>query len=94
VAKLYVGNLPWGITDEKLYDLFSSIGPVESARIITDRNTGKSRGFGFVVMGNSENATAAINRLNGEILGERKISVSEAVEKSVDRAPKIYRGAV
>ena len=91
--KLYVGNLPWGVTDEKLHDLFNSIGAVESARIITDRVTGKSRGFGFIVMTHAEDADAAIQRLNGETVGDRKIGVTEAIDKprgDKPAAPRAY----
>ncbi len=73
--KLYIGNLSWGTTDEALKDLFSQYGKVESASIITDRETGRSRGFGFVEM---ENAETAIHNLNGKEFQGRHIKVSEA----------------
>jgi hypothetical protein len=80
--KLYVGNLSWGTTDEALKDLFSQYGKVESASVITDRETGRSRGFGFVEM---ENAEDAIHNLNGKEFQGRHIKVSEATGR---RRPK------
>lgn len=73
--KLYVGNLSWGTTEEKLRELFSQYGKVDSAAIITDRQTGRSRGFGFVEM---ENAEDAVHNLNGKEFLGRHIKVSEA----------------
>ncbi|NLE02230.1 MAG: RNA-binding protein [Fibrobacter sp.] len=76
--KLYVGNLPFNATEEQVRELFSQVGDVDSVKIITDRETGRSRGFCFVEM---ENAEAAISELNGKDLGGRKITVSEARER-------------
>ncbi|NLW31729.1 MAG: RNA-binding protein [Fibrobacter sp.] len=73
--KLYVGNLSWGTTEDSLKDLFSQFGEVHSASIITDHQTGRSRGFGFVEM---ENAESAIHNLNGTVFQGRSIKVSEA----------------
>lgn len=73
--KLYVGNLSWGTTDESLKELFSKFGEVTSASIITDRQTGRSKGFGFVEM---ENADQAMHELNGKEFQGRSIKVSEA----------------
>lgn len=78
--KLYVGNLPWSTTNEELEELFETIGPVSSARVITDRETGRSRGFGFVEMENAD-ATRAMAELNGHMLGSRGIRVNEAQER-------------
>lgn len=78
--KLYVGNLPWSTTDQDLENLFESVGAVTSARVITDRDTGRSRGFGFVEMSN-EDGNRAIADLNGHQLDSRAIRVSEATEK-------------
>jgi RNA recognition motif-containing protein len=73
--KLYVGNLSWGTTEDSLKELFSSFGPVVTATIITDHETGRSRGFGFVEM---ENAEDAVHALNGMEFQGRSIKVSEA----------------
>jgi RNA recognition motif-containing protein len=76
--KLFVGNLPFSARDEDLQGLFSQVGTVESVKIIMDRDTGRSKGFGFVEMSSDSEATDAISRLNGADLGGRAISVSEA----------------
>jgi RNA recognition motif-containing protein len=73
--KLYVGNLSWGTTEDNLKDLFAHFGGVVSASIITDRQTGRSRGFGFVEM---ENGEEAIHELNGKEFQGRHLRVSEA----------------
>ena len=79
MAKLYVGNLSFGITDEGLHQLFTSNGiKVESARVITDRDTGRSRGFGFVELGPDEDMARAIAQLNGFNLEGRMLQVNEA----------------
>ncbi|HCX72735.1 MAG TPA: RNA-binding protein [Candidatus Cloacimonas sp.] len=78
MKKLYVGNLPWKATEEDLTNLFSEYGEVTSARIITDRETGRSRGFGFVEM---ENAEEAINNLNETDFMGRTLRVNEARER-------------
>lgn len=76
--KLYVGNLPYSIDDAALESQFSAIGKVESARVITDRETGRSKGFGFVEMADDAGAAAAIEQLNGTPMGGRNLTVSEA----------------
>lgn len=76
--KLFVGGLSWGTTDDTLNTFFSQIGKVLSAVVITDRYTGKSKGFGFVEMENDEDAERAKTELNGKELDGRGISVSEA----------------
>lgn len=76
--KLYVGNLSFNTTEESLNAKFSECGAVESAKIITDRNTGRSKGFGFVEMTNDDDADAAIEKMNGTEFDGRKIVVSEA----------------
>ena len=76
--KLYVGNLPFSATDQILTDTFSQCGTVESARIITDRDTGRSKGFGFVEMATEAEATDAINKLNGADYDGRPMTVNEA----------------
>ncbi len=76
--KLYVGGLPYAVTEDKLQEIFSAHGTVESARVITDRFTGRSRGFGFVEMSNEEEAQTAIDSLNGSDLEGRSLTVNEA----------------
>jgi RNA recognition motif-containing protein len=76
--KLYVGNLPYTIDDAQLESQFAAIGTVESARVITDRDTGRSKGFGFVEMSSDEDANKAIEQLNGTPMGGRNLTVSEA----------------
>lgn len=76
--KLYVGNLPFAVTDEKLLSAFSQFGTVESARVITDRDSGRSKGFGFVEMGSDDDANAAIEKMHGQELEGRALTVSEA----------------
>lgn len=77
-SKIYVGGLPYSATDQELNDLFASHGTVESARVITDKFTGQSRGFGFVEMASGEEASAAITALNGSQFGGRTLTVNEA----------------
>lgn len=76
--KLYVGNLSYGTTDEDLRALFAQAGPVVSATVITDRATGRSKGFGFVEMETTQAAQDAINRFNNTEFQQRNISVNEA----------------
>lgn len=76
--KLYVGGLPYATTEDQLQELFAAHGTVVSARVITDKFTGRSRGFGFVEMSSGEEAEQAIEALNGSDLGGRKLTVSEA----------------
>ena len=75
---IYVGNLPYSTTNDELKDVFSVYGEVASARIVNDRETGRSKGFGFVEMNNDEQAKAAIEALNGQEIGGRKSVVNEA----------------
>ncbi len=77
-AKIYVGGLPYSATETQLNDLFAVHGAVESARVITDRFTGQSRGFGFVEMSKDEEAKAAITALNGTQMDGRTLTVNEA----------------
>ena len=79
--RLYVGGLPYQTTDQDLIDLFEQAGNVTEVSIITDRDTGRSKGFGFVEMGNEQEARTAIERLNGTLLGNRTITVNEARER-------------
>jgi RNA recognition motif-containing protein len=76
--KLYVGNLPFSATEEALGTKFSEHGKVESVKLITDRDTGQSKGFGFIEMGSDAEANAAIAALNGVDFGGRAIKVNEA----------------
>ena len=76
--KIYVGGLPFSTTDGALQELFSAHGTVESARVITDKFTGQSRGFGFVEMGSNGEAQKAIEALNGTELDGRTLTVNEA----------------
>ena len=80
--KLFVGNLSFDTTSDDLQGLFAQIGTCESARVITDRDTGRSRGFGFVEMGSNGEASRAVSELNGREVGGRQINVSEAREPS------------
>ncbi len=77
-VKLYVGNLSYEVTESELNDLFTPFGTVESARIITDKFTGNSKGFGFVEMSNREEANQAMNELNGKTINNRAVVVNEA----------------
>jgi RNA recognition motif-containing protein len=79
VKKIYVGNLAWSATEAELRDLFSSYGDVASVAIITDRDTGRSRGFGFVEL--DGDADKAISELDGRELGGRALRVNEAQDK-------------
>lgn len=76
--KIYVGNLPYSTDDAELESAFTAFGAVESARVIFDRETGRSKGFGFVEMSSDDEATEAISKLNGSQLSGRQITVSEA----------------
>ena len=79
--RLYVGGLPYQTTEHDLIDLFEQIGQVTEVSVITDRDTGRSKGFGFVEMGDEQVARTAIERLNGTLLGGRTIMVNEARER-------------
>lgn len=80
-TKLFVGSLPWSVTDEQLKEAFVAHGNVVSAKVVTDRETGKSRGFGFVEMEDEAGASNAIQALNGSQLNGRSIVVNEAKPK-------------
>ena len=83
--KLYVGNLPYSATEETLRETFSKCGDVDSATMITDRDTGQSKGFGFVEMSRDSEAQKAIQELNGSTLDGREIKVNEAKPKAPRR---------
>jgi RNA recognition motif-containing protein len=77
-TKLYVGNLSFRTTGDELRDAFAAVGTVESASVIEDRDTGRSRGFAFVEMATAEEAAAAIEQFNGKEFGGRNLTVNEA----------------
>jgi RNA recognition motif-containing protein len=81
MKKIYVGNLPFSTTEEQLRLLFTDHGTVESVNVVTDRDTGRSRGFGFVEMAAAD-ADTAISVLNGTTLGDRSLNVNEARPRS------------
>jgi RNA recognition motif-containing protein len=76
--KLYVGNLAYGVTDSTLEQMFAAYGSVQSAQVIMDRDTGRSKGFGFVEMGSDQEAQAAIAGLSGKEVEGRSLTVNEA----------------
>ena len=76
--KLYVGNLPWSYSDSDMQQAFAQFGAVNSAKVMTDRDTGRSKGFGFVEMGSPAEAQAAIEGMNGQQIGGRGLVVNEA----------------
>ena len=77
-TKLYVGNLAYGMTDNDLQNLFATHGTVQSAQVIMDRDTGRSKGFAFVEMESSDQAQAAIKAMNGQEINGRALTVNEA----------------
>src|SRR5262252_7871820 len=76
--KIYVGNLPYGVSDSDLQQMFEAHGTVQSAQVIMDRETGRSKGFGFVEMGTDQEAQAAIAAMNGKEVDGRNLTVNEA----------------
>ncbi len=86
-AKLFVGNLPWSISDVQLEELFQPYGDVASARVITDRDSGRSRGFGFVEI-EAADIQVVIQGVNGREIDGRAIRVSEAEDKRDSRGPR------
>jgi len=81
VKKLYVGNLPFSATEEELRELFEQHGPTVSVRVITDRETGRSRGFGFVEFEQESSAEKALQALDGHEMGGRPLRVNEAQDR-------------
>ncbi|MGH9802278.1 MAG: RNA recognition motif domain-containing protein, partial [Blastocatellia bacterium] len=77
-VRLYVGNLPFSVSEQDLEEIFAQVGTVESSNIVTDRDTGRSRGFAFVEMDTQEAADAAIQNFNGRELDGRALTVNEA----------------
>jgi RNA recognition motif-containing protein len=86
--KIYVGNLSYGTTEDSLRSLFSAHGEVESVAVIVDRDSGRSKGFGFIEMRDEDAAKAAISALDGQELDGRRIRVNEANEKPRRDAPR------
>ena len=84
---IYVGNLPWSASEQELADSFGEFGTVEKATIIVDRESGRSKGFGFVTMNDNEEANNAIEALNGTDLGGRALKVNEARPRE-ERPPR------
>jgi cold-inducible RNA-binding protein len=91
-TKLYVGNLSFRTTSEELRDAFAAVGTVESASVIEDRDTGRSRGFAFVEMATAEEAAAAIEQFNGKDFGGRNLTVNEAKPREDRGGRGGYRG--
>ena len=85
--KLYVGNLSYSTTESKLRDMFGEFGEIESVKVITDRDTGRPKGFAFVEMASDEAAQKAISELNGKVVDEREIRVDKAKPQTDRRRP-------
>ena len=85
--EIYVGNLPWSISDQELADAFGAYGNVEKASIISDRDSGRSKGFGFVTMNDADEANKAIEAMNGSDMGGRNLKVNEARPRE-ERPPR------
>ena len=79
---IYVGNIPWGVSEEELEGLFGQYGEVNSVRIITDRESGRSKGFGFVEMAQADAGNAAIEALDGNAFSGRDLRVNQANERT------------
>jgi RNA recognition motif-containing protein len=92
-TKLYVGNLPFSTSQQDLQEMFSEVGTVTSAQVVTDRETGRSRGFGFVEMSTKEEAAAAISRFDQTQLKGRPITVNEARARENARSDRGGRGS-
>lgn len=90
--KLYVGNLPYNIDDSSLREIFEAEGQVESARVITERETGRSKGFGFVEMATDQQAETAIEVLHETEVSGRRLSVSEARPQNDSQGPRRQGG--
>ena len=88
--KLYVGNLPYSVRDSDLEQAFGQFGAVTSAKVMMERDTGRSKGFGFVEMGSDAEAQAAISGMNGQPLGGRSVVVNEA--RPMEQRPRGYGG--
>lgn len=91
-TNLFVGSLSWGVNDDMLSEFFAQAGTVVSARVITDRDSGRSKGFGFVEMSSDDEAKKAVDELNGKELDGRAINVSEARPRE-ERPRRDFAGA-
>ena len=91
--RLYVGGISWGVDDDMLRDHFERFGAVRDVRVIRDRDTGRSRGFGFVTFENPIDASAAMDELDGSIHEGRKIRVSEAIQRQRPFRTSSYQGS-
>ncbi len=89
---IYVGNLSYGVSDDNLREVFEAFGTVSSAKVITDKYSGRSKGFGFVEMDNDAEANAAIEQLDGAEIDGRSVKVNEARPKEDNRGGGGYRG--
>jgi cold-inducible RNA-binding protein len=88
-TKLFVGSLSYSVNDDQLKDAFAAVGTVVSAKVIVDRDTGRSKGFGFVEMSSDEEAKAAVDQLNGKEIEGRAVAVSEARPQE-NRGPRPF----
>jgi RNA recognition motif-containing protein len=86
-TRIYVGNLPYTVTDDQLAAMFAPYGQVGDAHVVMDRDTGRSKGFGFVDMADDTAAKTAIAALNGQTMGDRALTVNEARPRE-DRSPR------
>jgi RNA recognition motif-containing protein len=91
-TKIYVGNLPWAITEDQLEEIFGAHGEVETTKIVSDRDSGRSRGFGFVTMTDAGAAKEAIEALNGHVVDGRNLVVNEAHDQGGKRPTGGNRG--
>ncbi len=91
-TKIYVGNLPWVISEDQLQEIFAAYGEVESSKIVSDRDSGRSRGFGFVTMTDATAAQAAIEALSGHVVEGRNLVVNEAHDQGGKRPSGGNRG--
>ncbi len=89
--KLYVGNLPYSASQQEIQDLFAQAGEVKEVALITDRDTGRPKGFGFVTMADDAGAKEAIKRFNGHMMGERALTVNEARPRE-ERPQRSFNG--
>ena len=89
---IFVGNLPYSMTDQEMRTLFEAHGQVDSAKVVVDWETGRSRGFGFVEMGNDDEAQAAIEALNGQDASGRPLTVNQARPRGERRERREHRG--
>ena len=92
MKKVFVGNLSWGTTDQGLREAFEEFGEVIEAKVITERDTGRSRGFGFVTFANDEDADSAMEKMNGAELDGRPLRVNEANDRRPPRGGHSYGG--